>query len=467
MEAIFYYLFKSTVWLICFAIIYFVFLRNERFFAINRYFLLVGIFIALIFPAITFKYVVIFHKSDLNPINITNKVINKSINERSSFLSMQKIAFIVYLLGLIALFIRTVWQIVSVLFIISKSSAYKTETHWLIQTDQVKSSFSFFTYVFINPSIGKIEKQEIIQHEVGHISQRHWFDLLLFEMLSAIQWFNPVVWFYGRMIRQNHEYLADQYALKMTENPAVYKATLLNQLMGGSVLTLTNSFNYSLNKKRFKMMNYNKQSAIRKFKVALILPLIAVIFYAFSEPNYEKHGTTNGINKNQTSDSKYDAHSFGDNSQIAVGIITWENNKIFSSKRLSKELGIKTGDKLNEEEFIDKLNNKIYSFYMDKGYIFFNIKTNKSINKEGTSDIVLDVFEGDIYKIGRITFSGETNKNEKDLKDLISIKEGSIFNRNKLIASVHKLAISLNNEDIVPDINPITNDKTVDIVFNF
>jgi len=57
---------------------------------------------------------------------------------------------------------------------------------------------------------------------------------------------------YARLIRQNHEYLADEMALQHTSNPAIYQATLLNQLFGAPVISLANSFNYSLNKKDLK-----------------------------------------------------------------------------------------------------------------------------------------------------------------------------------------------------------------------
>src|SRR5665647_2936237 len=108
--------------------------------------------------------------------------------------------------------------------------------------------FSFFSFVFVNPSITDIETKEIVNHEREHIQQRHWFDLLLVELLCMLQWFNPFVWIYARLIRQNHEYLADEMALQNSSNPAIYQATLLNQLFDAPVIRLANSFNYSLNK---------------------------------------------------------------------------------------------------------------------------------------------------------------------------------------------------------------------------
>jgi len=141
--------------------------------------------------------------------------------------------------------------------------------------------------VFVNPSITDVETKEIVNHELVHIRQKHWFDLVLVELLCMMQWFNPLVWMYVRFIRQNHEYLADQVAMQRTSHPAIYRAALLNQIVGSPVFSLANSFNYSLNKKRFKMMKNIISSPYRKMKIFLILPVFAIVLYAFAKPDYK------------------------------------------------------------------------------------------------------------------------------------------------------------------------------------
>ena len=171
----------------------------------------------------------------------------------------------------------------------------------LIRTDRYPASFSFFSFVFVNPSTDEPETNEIVNHEQEHIRQQHWIDLLLFEILHTMHWFNPVSWLYGRLIRQNHEYLADERALQRSSNPAIYRAALLNQMFGAPVISLANSFNYSLNKKRFNMMKQITYSPVRKLKLLLVLPLIAGVFYAFATPEYKfiaapQRSTTEAVN---------------------------------------------------------------------------------------------------------------------------------------------------------------------------
>jgi TonB family protein len=146
--------------------------------------------------------------------------------------------------------------------------------------------FSFFSWVVVNPSLTETETREIMNHEMVHVRQRHWLDLLLTGLLCTLQWFNPVVWIYARFIRQNHEYLADEEALRTTSDPVLYRAALLNQIAGAPVIDLCNSFGYSLNKKRFYMMKNIVTSPARKLRLLLILPVSVMILYAFAEPEY-------------------------------------------------------------------------------------------------------------------------------------------------------------------------------------
>lgn len=58
MEALALYLIKSTVWLTGFALVYLLFLRNERFFLLNRIYLISGILVSIVFPLFTWHYTV-------------------------------------------------------------------------------------------------------------------------------------------------------------------------------------------------------------------------------------------------------------------------------------------------------------------------------------------------------------------------------------------------------------------------
>ena len=290
METLATYLIKSSVWLTGFALIYALFLRNERFFSLNRIFLVSGILASIVFPLFTWHYSVVIPVIPVIPVIQTVEVsepqFQGTVTAVESF-PTQSILLFLYLTGAIFIIFRIFWQTLPIFRIIRKSEASPMNSIKIIRTTEYPASFSFISYIFVNPSIDETETNEIVNHEQEHIRQKHWIDLMLFEILHILQWFNPVIWLYGRLIRQNHEFLADERALKRSSNPAIYRATLLNQLFGGSVISLANSFNYSLNKKRFTMMKHTIQSPFRKLKLLLVLPLIAGVFYAFAAPEYQ------------------------------------------------------------------------------------------------------------------------------------------------------------------------------------
>lgn len=298
MEALATYLIKSSVWLTGFALVYTLFLRNERFFTLNRTYLVSGILFSIIFPLFTWRYTVVLPM--VPATEVSEPQVSGMVAAEESF-SAQNALLYFYLSGIILLLIRTIRQTLPVLRIIRKSETHQYNSAKLIRTTEYPASFSFFTFVFVNPSVSDTETNEIVNHEMEHIRQRHWIDLLLFEILRTMQWFNPMIWLYGHYIRQNHEYLADQRALQRSSDPAIYRAALLNQMFGGPVISLANSFNYSINKKRFSMMKQTISSPIRKLKLLLILPLIAGVFYAFATPEYKFATTQNELAAEQGS----------------------------------------------------------------------------------------------------------------------------------------------------------------------
>lgn len=287
MEAFGIYLLKSAVWLTGFTLIYFIFLRNERFFSLNRAFLLAGIFASVVFPFFTWHYAVILPSLPTEEIS-TWEFSNQDLIAAPEIIPASPIPFYwwLYILGIACLMLRLTYQTFKLLIRLSKTGYEKNGPVKLVRTPEYTASFSFFSFVFVNPSTSDLETKEILNHESGHIQSRHWFDLLLMELLRILQWFNPFVWIYAHLVRQNHEYLADQLALRQTADPAIYRAALLNQVLGVPVISLANSFSYSLNQKRFAMMKKRIQSPIRKLKLLMVLPLMMAVFYAFAKPEY-------------------------------------------------------------------------------------------------------------------------------------------------------------------------------------
>ena len=288
------YLFKSACWLTGFTLVYFLFLRNERFFVLKRIFLMTGILVSLIFPFISFHYQVEVQTPAAASFDLTEYVVPDSSGIQQEVsgnkFNFRNLLLIVYITGLIVITAKSLLHLFRIFKSISGNNACKKDSAVIIRASEYPSSFSFFNYVFINPSVEESEMGEIINHELVHVKQKHWLDLLLAGLIRMLQWANPFAWIYTGFIRLNHEYLADEAALQHTSNPARYKLALLNQIYRSPVISFTNSFNYSLNKNRFEMMKKIITSPYRKLKVLLIVPVFAIIFYAFAEPEKKYSG---------------------------------------------------------------------------------------------------------------------------------------------------------------------------------
>lgn len=342
MEAFALYLLKSVVWLTGFSIVYLLFLRNERFFFLKRYYLISGLIVSIIFPLISIHYHVeitqpLIVPADLTsagspfppPVHLPDSI--RSINYRY-------IVFFLYLSGVLILAFAVVRHLGSFYKVIRRSVINKRGPVKLIRAAGFPAAFSFFNYVFVHPSVNDMELEEIMNHEVVHVRQKHWIDLLLMELLRLFQWVNPFAWIYTGFIRLNHEYLADKLALQRTSNPANYRAALVNQLFSSPVLSFSNSFSYSLNKKRLKMMEKVITSPYRKLKVLSVLPVFAIVFYAFATPEYHYSASAeNTINISTTP---------GMNAGTVKGIVLNEENMPMFGVTITisgKSTGVYTG----------------------------------------------------------------------------------------------------------------------------
>ena len=289
MESIAFYLLKSAVWLAGFTLVYILFLRKERFFRLKRAYLVAGVVMSLLLPLVTIHYSVELPAPvvpDAQAETMAQAINPQAFAEQHEQRSPLALFLLIYAVGLVIFLFRTLLHLFSLYNTMRTGSVSRTGNAVMVKTEKYTSAFSFFNYVFINPSVSEQEAREILNHEMVHLKQKHWFDLLLVEMMSLIQWMNPFAWICSALVRQNHENLADEEALQSTSDPAGYRAALLNQVFNARLISLSNSFNFSFYTNRFEMMKKIAYSPYRKLKLLLVLPVFAIVFYAFSSPEY-------------------------------------------------------------------------------------------------------------------------------------------------------------------------------------
>jgi hypothetical protein len=146
--------------------------------------------------------------------------------------------------------------------------------------------FSFFNRIFLHTpkNFDAKEIEQIISHESVHIRQFHSFDILIMELVLALQWFNPFVWFYRKALKETHEYLADREVIAQGFNADGYRLLLFEQQFGAKLFEFASHLKQSQIKRRMFMMNRMKRVGKTPYKIILALPLIALLALALAEP---------------------------------------------------------------------------------------------------------------------------------------------------------------------------------------
>jgi hypothetical protein len=278
-----FYLLKSALSLLVFIGFYFAFLEKEKAFVFNRFYLLLALVFSFTVPLMTVSYAidwtVLFN--DSRAAQLPDQVLPEVVAPKE-FLSWQLFFVLVYVIGVIfkgATFLNGLRKIFS-----QKKAGERAwyKGYHLILVKEYVPVHSFWNDIFISKTTFQKHRipEEVLAHEVNHIRQKHSFDVVLVELLSVIFWFNPVLIFYRRAIKLNHEYLADKKVISYFPDTLAYKKQLLNHAVLHKKGALVSTFNNSFTKKRLDMMSKKKSPVSIVFKQLLVLPLTALLFFA-------------------------------------------------------------------------------------------------------------------------------------------------------------------------------------------
>jgi len=159
--------------------------------------------------------------------------------------------------------------------------------------------------------------------------------------------------------------------------------------------------------------------------------------------------------------------------------VIFEGNKAFKDKTLKKRMKNKerwflsfiTGSgKLKTDELENDIN-RIANFYYNHGYINVKIGEPQIKIKGKNIYIYIPIEEGEQYRVGEIAITGDLLKPETDLKKILKLKSGAVYNREKLQKDITALSNVYASEgfayvEIDPGIKINPQTLTVDIVYN-
>jgi hypothetical protein len=276
------YLMKLSAYIFAFYIPFILFFKSNTFFTINRIYLVSGLLISSALPwYVASAAIPAYTPHDLpfmEPIVIQTESVISMASESTDLLSAFTFLMIIYLGGIIIRLIRLASSIGYILKLKSGGNILRTKNVLVVRTNTA-IPFSFFNYVFLPKAL---DDQGILEHELAHVREYHWLDLLIVELVSIILWFNPVMIFYKRSLKQQHEYLADQSAIKSGIDIREYLMSIRQQIELAVPSPLISEFYFQSIKKRINMLTKKETSVYRSTMYVVILPIVICLLMAFS-----------------------------------------------------------------------------------------------------------------------------------------------------------------------------------------
>lgn len=284
------YIIQIIVFQLVFLLVYESFLKKETFFTANRWYLLLTPVLSLILPFASFTALSeVVPASAITAINNTIKLPEVFIGgnqpqvqqlptvhikaEKTGAVNWWLVAYALGSFMSLLLFLKR-WRVIGKLF---QFKAEDKKDFKIVEIPNSRMAFTFLKTVFLGSDISAKEREHILAHELIHVSQKHSLDLLFFEILKVLFWFNPLVYLFQNRIAALHEFIADEAVVKKTSKNHYFNQ-LLNSAFDTQNLSFTNQFfNQSLIKKRIVMLQKNKSTTIAKFKFLLVVPVLAMM----------------------------------------------------------------------------------------------------------------------------------------------------------------------------------------------
>jgi hypothetical protein len=288
MENFIFYLLKAGICTGIFLLVYQLFFCRTTFLHFNRMYLLIGLPAAFLLPAFRYTYEVRLPLASYGAETLSvPSPVSGMFPMEGWTIDGWTILFIVYLSGLFIQIFRSIKGYYSLKKLFRQGIKMTDGSQQIITHPNIKMPFTVFSRIFINvDNISETEKDLILKHEKTHVRQKHWIDLLFSECARWLQWFNPLMWLYVNLLKENHEFLADQAVLNEGVSPAIYQATLINRQVGYSLFSFSSPFKFSNPLNRIKMMKKEKTSPWKKMAIFVLIPTFGIFFWVSASPRY-------------------------------------------------------------------------------------------------------------------------------------------------------------------------------------
>ena len=188
---------------------------------------------------------------------------------------------VVYWSGVMMILLHIILSISKVCILIRRCEKHRQADGTVIAVaDGEVSPFSWMHYIVVPRSDYAHPDRAILLHEREHVRRHHSWDVLLVDILTSFQWFNPTMWMLRTDLRAIHEYEADAAVLSSGADARQYQYLLVRKAMAAAGYSVVNGINHSTLKQRITMMNNPKRNRYSWLKAMYVLPVVAVSLFA-------------------------------------------------------------------------------------------------------------------------------------------------------------------------------------------
>jgi outer membrane protein insertion porin family len=154
------------------------------------------------------------------------------------------------------------------------------------------------------------------------------------------------------------------------------------------------------------------------------------------------------------------------------GNITFVGNTVYSSQKLSLQLGIKNNDIFDQSILDARLfgsveGTDISSLYLDDGYLFFNATPIEISAADKKIDLEIRIYEGKQARINKVVVRGNTKTNDHVIMRELRTRPGDLFKRSDIMRSQRELSQMqyFNAEKFDVKVEPDVSRNQVDITY--
>ncbi|WP_298502325.1 M56 family metallopeptidase [uncultured Maribacter sp.] len=280
------YVVECIAFQLVFLMVYDFFLKKETFFQWNRVYLIGSYVLSLLLPVIKITalktslpedfivYPEYLWQQDLPEIVVTEKASNWFLN--------MPLENRILAIGMCIASLIFGYKLYQLRRLKKEGEIQFFSNYTQVLLEKSTSAFSFFKTIFMGDQIKKEYYESILAHELVHIKQKHTYDLMFFEVMRIINWFNPLVYIYQKRISELHEFIADSQVSK--KNKKEQYQILLSQVFQTQNISFINTFfKSSIIKKRIVMLQKSKSKRKNQLKYLVLVPLVlGMLFYTSS-----------------------------------------------------------------------------------------------------------------------------------------------------------------------------------------